>query len=135
MVKELQYKFLEHKADAKFQAFGKTLNQAFENAAIAMTSILTEDKIKPKITKQIQVKGTDKKNLLLNFLEEILFLIDTEQFILADAKVNIKNLILTATLKGDKLQNYETKSDIKAITYNQMKIKENPCIIQVVCDI
>ena len=129
----IKYKFLEHKADAKFQAYGKTLKEQFQNALEAMTFIITDNKIKPKITKKIEIQGTDKKNLLLNFLEEILFLIDTEQFIPAKADVKIKGLNLTATLKGDNIRNYETKSDIKAITYNQMEITKNH--VQVVCDI
>ena len=133
MVKELRFKFLEHKADAKFKAFGKTLNQKFENAAKAMTSILTEDKIKLKTKKIIKIKGIDQKNLLYNFLEELLFLIDTKSFIPGKIKVKIKDLTLEAELQGDKIQNYETKSDIKAVTYNQMKITKD--FIQVICDI
>lgn len=130
---EKRYKFLEHKADAKFRAFGKTLNQQFQNSALALTKIITDDKIKPKNKITIKVKGIDKGNLLYNFLEELLFLIDTKGFILNKSKVKITNLTLTAELTGDNIKNYETKTHIKAATYSEMKITKD--FVQVVLDI
>src|SRR3989344_5902493 len=53
-----KYKFLEHTADAKFQAFGATLEEAFSNAALAMFSVMTEPgKIKPKLEREISTDG------------------------------------------------------------------------------
>ena len=132
----MKYKYLEHTADIKFQAFGKTLEETFINAAYATINIISEDKIKNKITKKIKVKGVDKKSLLYAFLEEILFLLNTEYFILGNVKeIKIKDKELTATLEGDNLENYKLGLDIKAVTYNDMFIKEKPFIIQVVLDI
>jgi len=53
----MQYKFLPHTADAKFQAFGKTLEEAFKNAAYAMTDIITNHKkVKAKVKETIKIK-------------------------------------------------------------------------------
>jgi len=133
----MKFKFLEHKADAKFQAFGNTLEECFKNAALAFTSIMIDyKKIKPKISKKILVKGIDLKNLLYNFLEELIILIDTENFILSKVKsLKIKELTLKAELIGDNISNYEVHNHIKAVTYNEMIIKEKPYMVQVVCDI
>ena len=51
----MKYKYLDHTADAKFQAFGKSLEEAFENAALAAFNIIvkTED-VKPEIIKEIK---------------------------------------------------------------------------------
>ena len=131
----MKYKYLEHTADVKFQAFGKTLQEAFSNAAYAMINIISEDKIKNKITKKIKVKGVDKKSLLYAFLEELLFLLNTENFILSKVKEIKINKELTATLIGDNTKNYKLNTDVKAVTYNEMFIKEKPYIVQVVLDI
>jgi len=40
----LQFDFLEHTADAYIAAYGKTLDEAFENAALAMFEIITDIK-------------------------------------------------------------------------------------------
>ena len=51
-----QYEYLEHTAEAKFAAYGKTIEEAFSNAAIAMENIIVEtEKIKPKIKKKITI--------------------------------------------------------------------------------
>ena len=74
-----KYKFFEHTADAKFQAYGKSVEEAFSNAALAMFSVITDtNKIKKKVKKGIEARGHDRKSLLYNYLEELLFLIDTE---------------------------------------------------------
>lgn len=134
----MKYKFLEHKADAKFQAFGKNLNEAFSNAALAMFSIMVNTKkIEGRTKKEIKVKGKDKKSLLYNFLEELLFLLDTEHFLLHKIeKLEIKNNELKAKIIGDKIsKKYEILGEVKAVTYNQMEIKEKPYMVQVVVDL
>ncbi|MBU0929711.1 MAG: archease [Nanoarchaeota archaeon] len=134
----MKYKFLEHRADAKFQAFGKSLEECFINAALAMTSVMTDyKKIKSKITYKIKVNGIDKKSLLYNFLEQLLILLDTESFLLHEVKnIRIKDNHLEAEFVGDKFENnYTIKINIKAVTYNDMEIKEKPYMVQVVVDI
>ena len=134
-----KYKFLEHTADVKFQAFGKNLEEAFTNSALATTEIMTEDKVKAKEEKTITVSASKKETLLYEFLEHLLFLVDTEGFILSEVKtLEIKeNYKLTATILGDNADNYEIQTHIKAVTYSDMFIKEeeNQVTIQIVHDI
>ncbi len=134
-----KFKFLKHTADIKFQAFGDSLAQAFENSALAVINAMYKGKVKKKIKKKIQVKGKDLESLLYNFLEELLFLLDSQGFFLSSAKVNIgkKNLKLSAELLGDKAENYKIGLDVKAITYNEMYVKKqgNKYICQVVLDV
>lgn len=138
-----KYQFLEHTADTKFLAYGKTLEEAFANAAIATTAVMTDvTKIKVKIEKKINIKSTKKESLLYDFFDNIIFLLDTEGFLVCDVKeIKIKktnnNYILTATLVGDNAENYDVHTYIKAPTYNDMFIKEeqNKVTIQAVHDI
>ena len=137
-----KYEFLEHTADAKFRAYGNNLEEAFSNAALAMTSIIADGKVKPVIMANITVLGKDQKALLYNFLEEFLFLIDTENIFLSEIKkikISKKNeeFALEATISADDIKNYKTHGDIKAVTYNEMEINEekNNCMVQVVVDI
>jgi SHS2 domain-containing protein len=137
-----KFKFFEHTADAKFQAYGKNMEEAFSNAALAMFSIITDTKkINKEVEKEIKAKGTDLKSLLYNFLEELLFLLDTDNFLLNKIeKITIKEINnkfkLDSIAIGDKADKYETSGDIKAVTYNEMEIKENgEVMVQVVVDI
>jgi len=135
-----KFEFLEHTADVKFRAFGKSLEKVFENSALAMIKTMTENKIKKRIKKEIRVKGKDFENLLYNFLEEILFIMDTESFVLASIrkiKIDKKNFELKAEILGDASSRYEFHLDVKAITYNEMFVHEEKknWITQVVLDV
>ena len=82
-----KFKFLEHTADIKFQAFGKTMEEVFSNSALAMTNAMFDGKVKSNVSKKIKVNGKDNERLLFEFLEELLVLLDSEDFILF-TKVN-----------------------------------------------
>ncbi len=134
-----KFEFLKHTADVKFRAYGKNLEEQFANAALAMFSIITEtEKVKPEFEKTITVNGPDEKALLYNWLEELLYLMDAEEFMLHDVKkVKIEKkekLKLTAQVVGSKFKKeYEILSGIKAATYNEMEL--TPTYVQVVVDV
>ena len=79
-----KYKFFDKTADAKFQAFGSSLDEAFQNAAEAMVSIMYNlDSViefsGDEPDREIIVDGTNLESLLYNFLEELI-LIKSEDF-------------------------------------------------------
>ena len=123
-----KYKFLEHTADVKFQAYGKTLNEVFKNAALAVAETMArESKIKAVKKKKIRVQGKrDLESLLFNFIEEILYLVEAENFVIAkvvSVKVNEKNLTLSAEFSGDNADKYPL-DHIKAATYSEIYVKK-----------
>ena len=137
-----RYKFLEHTADAKFQAFGKSLEEAFSNAALATAALMWDwRKVEKHVEHQIQVEGSDLKQLLCSFLEEIIYLLDTQMFLLATVErmqieLSDNKCISSAVFKGDKYsKKYKIFGEVKAITYNEMRIEKNGYfMIQVVVD-
>ena len=136
----MKYEFLEHTADAKFRAYGKTLSEAFENAAYAMEEVITDyTKVKPLIKKTISVESENKEALLYDFLEQFIFLLDSENFLLNKIeKIEIKDNRLTAEIVGDnKIDDYDIKTSIKAVTYQEMFIKQDKdqVVVQVIVDI
>jgi SHS2 domain-containing protein len=97
-----------------------------------------DGKIKEKKNLKIKVKGKNSESLLYNFLEEFLFLLDTENFFLSKIKnIKIKDNELTAEASGDNVKNYEVHLDVKAVTYNEMFVKKNKegWVGQVVVDV
>jgi SHS2 domain-containing protein len=139
-----KYIYLPHTADAKFRAFGATLESAFKNAAYAMTDIMTDHtKIDPNMRRKISISSEDEKSLLYDFLEQLLVLLDTHGFLLREVKkITIyekkKRLVLVAHVLGDKYtRRYDIKTTIKAVTYQEMEIKHEKgrVTLQVVVDI
>jgi SHS2 domain-containing protein len=127
----MQFEYLEHTADIKFKAYGNRLEDLFTNILKACTNILTDiNKIKKEKEIKISIKSKKIENLAYDFIEELLFLIDTESLIFNDFKEmkitkTDKEYILEGTLLGDYYKNYEINGDIKAATYNDMQFIKN----------
>ncbi len=135
----MKYKFLEHTADVKFQAFGKNAEEVFANSALALKeAICGKMKIKEMKKMKVAAKGKDYENLMYNFLEEILYLLDAEDFLISKIKeIKINGLKLMAVIAGDKASNYKFTNSVKAVTYNEMFVKKEKgkWISQVVIDV
>ena len=129
-------------ADVAFRAYGKDLNELFENSALAMFEVMINTKqVKPKIKRKIEVKGNDLQSLMFSWLNELLVFVDSEGLVFSDFKVEVreKDFILNAVCKGEKIdpKKHETRTAVKAATYHQMEIKKvnNKWQAQVILDI
>ncbi|MBI4995188.1 archease [Candidatus Peregrinibacteria bacterium] len=134
----LNFKYLPHTADAKFQAFGETFEQALQNAGRAMTNLITDvSKIKSREKYKINITSPSTEDLVVDFLNELLFLLETKGFLMQDAELKINKNALTGVLCGDSVKNYEMHGHVKAATYNDLKIarKNGKWMIQVVADV
>ena len=122
----MSYKFLEHTADVKFRAEGSTIEEMFISAAGALNETIRGDiKILEQKEKSFEIEGKDSENLLYNFLEEFLFLLDAKDFLVAKVKsVLIEVNKLSCVVVGDSAENYKFTNDVKAVTYNDMFVRE-----------
>lgn len=140
----MKYEYLPHTADVKFRAYGRTLEEAFSNAAFALFNIMVKtSQVEAILKKDVTAEGHDLQSLLQSFLEQFVILLDTDNFFLsAIKKIKISsrngNYSLTAVAVGDEAKNYETIGpQVKAVTYNSMTVeeKDGKCAVQVVLDI
>ena len=135
-----KFKFISHTADIKFQAFGNSLKEVYENSALALFNVIYDKKINEKKKFKIKVQGHDLESLLYNFLEEFLILVDSKNFLPSKIRIlkfNEKNFKIEAEIIGDNAENYQISMHVKAITYNEMFVKKqnNKFTSQVVLDI
>jgi len=99
----MTYKFLSHTADVKFTATEKNLERMFTESARALfETIYGKIKIQENQKKEIKIKGKDTEELLYNFLEEFLYLLDAKNFIPSKVKeIKISNGSLTSQNLGN----------------------------------
>jgi len=134
------YTYIEHTADLQFIAYGKNLEEALRNSIGAVANIIADtETIKGSLKKSITIKGQDLKAVIYNLIEEMIYLLDAEQFVVKKAsslRVNHvgKEYWLTAVLEGDTISDdHELKTPIKAATYNDMFIKEEKEKVTIQC--
>lgn len=131
-----RYRFLKHEAtaDIAFIAYGKKMDELFENAAHAvyMTMIDKED-AKGTVTIKIRLSAENIEDLLIAFLNRIILYKDYKHVVITSTKVDIKNgYLLTCTAKAEraaKLKRY-FRADVKAVTMHDLKIRKRNGLIE-----
>lgn len=122
------YEYFEATADIGFKAYGNSLNEAFENASVAMFNIITDtEDVSPVNEIEFEITSEDEVSLLYDYLEELLFYHEVEFMLFSSFHVEIDdNLHLTAKIKGEKINwdKHERKTEIKAITFHKMDVKK-----------
>jgi len=140
-----KYEFIEHTADVGVRVYGKTLEEAFENAALAMFEVMTDIKtIDPKEEHIVEIKAEDETHLLYTWLEALLIKFDVDGKLFSTFKINeIKRsenqVFLTATVWGETYnQNkHPSRTEVKSITYHRMEIfqKKRKTYVKFILDI
>ncbi|MGD9153157.1 MAG: archease [Gammaproteobacteria bacterium] len=131
-----KYEYLEHPADLKVRAFGKTLPKLFINAACAITNFLYEvEETQVTKTEKVQVEANNLEDLFINWLTEILYLSDTNHLACVNFEIESfdeKRLVIDVGMISA-----AAKDDIKAITYSELRVKKNNDIWEAVfvCDL
>ena len=123
------YKFFDHTADIGVEVTGRTRKELFVNAAQALFDVMIESKTgqAAKHEKKITVEGADISDLLINFLRELLYLFNGEQFVTGNCEIiKFTDKILQARLTGESFSNQKhlIKTEIKAVTYSGAKVEK-----------
>ncbi len=125
-----RYEFLEHTADAKFRAFGEDLSELFRNAAEATFAVITDvKKVKRRLRFPLRVAAASKEAALFDFLDQLLFLLDTEGLLVRDVEgIRVtrncdSTYLVTGTVVGDRHKGYDVAGNVKAVTYNDMYVR------------
>jgi len=129
-----RFRFLEHTADAYIEAYGASLEEAFENAAAAMTDVMTElEKVEAKTEESFVVEAHDEPALLYSWLEELLLEFELKDKLYSHFEVSCiektsEGFRLRAKAWGEKYdpERHLSKVGIKAATYHQMEILKEP---------
>lgn len=121
----MSYEILEHSADEKFRAQGETLDEAFSEAVKAFSEIVNGGG--GMYTHSIEVESENLEALLFDFIDELIKLQDIEDVVVSHAK-NLEYTELEdshrieADILVDTIDLEEQPLDIKAPTYNEMKV-------------
>jgi len=139
------YEFLDHPADVWVRAWGETIIEAFEQAAQSLAKTMWDDSHFDVVeSKELLTTGRDQPELLVNFLSEILFHFDAENFAfqqltidkLYESKGNW-HLVAHAGGESFSLEKHQPGTEVKAITYSYLKIEKqgDKYVIEVIFDI
>jgi SHS2 domain-containing protein len=130
MEKTGKFEFLEHTADVLIAAHGQTLEQAFENAALAMFEVMTNTtKVDTVQEETVEVEAEDEYALLYSWLEALLVKFEIKGMLFSKFKIDRiqdtpDGYKLQASVWGEKFnaEKHPQKVAVKAVTYHRMEI-------------
>ena len=106
-----------------------------------MMAIMVDfDTVAPRQAIEIKLEAEDRESLLVEWLSEILFLIETENVLFSRFNVALSSdTKLTATVAGEPLdmEKHDPKTQVKAVTLHDLLVKktESSWVAQVIFDV
>ena len=123
-----RFEYFEATADIGLKAYGKDIEEAFENAGLAIFNIISDTSgINPLRQIEFEITSEDEVSLLYDYLEELLFYHEVEFMLFSRFHVEIDDdLHLTAKIMGEAIDwdRHERKTEIKAITFHKMAVEK-----------
>jgi SHS2 domain-containing protein len=121
----VNYETFEHEADIGIRGFGKDREEAFQNAAIALFSVMVNiKKVEHKEQRSISVTAPNEELLLVEWLNSLLSLSDIERMVFSKFDVKISGTSLTGTAWVEALnrERHEPNVEVKGATYHLLSV-------------
>ena len=115
-----------HEADMGIRGIAPSLEEAFAQAAIALTAVITDPaKIKPQATITLTASDPDPELLFVDFLNALILEMATRHMLFSRFHVTINGERLTATAQGEAVDiaRHQPAVEIKGATYTELAVK------------
>jgi SHS2 domain-containing protein len=135
----MSFEELPHTADVKIRVHADTPGALFSDACMALMHVMYGNDRRPGITKEISVDAPDIESLLSDFLSEVLYITEVDNFVIAHAEVTIEGLHLKAALDGELFDHlrHNQGTEVKGISYSGLVIQRKPggYIVEILFDV
>jgi SHS2 domain-containing protein len=131
------FRYLDHMTDALIEAYGSTLDEAFENSAYGLVNTMFDlSNVSADLEVKIEANGYDLYSLFYDWLEKVMLIVLTENIILSYFRVKISRTanmedhgayFLCSKARGEHLdlEKHNFKVEVKAVTYHEMQIEQD----------
>lgn len=135
-----RWELFEHGADIGVRGCGRTMAEAFEQGALAMTAVITDPAgVVAREAVEISCSAPDPELLFAEWLNQLIFEMATRKLLFGRYAVHIDGSTLSATAWGERadVRRHRPAVEIKGATYTALKVaEENGCwVAQTVVDV
>jgi SHS2 domain-containing protein len=124
----MEFEILEHPADVGFRTWGNSLEELFGNCACALISIILDSSsVTPSQRWDLEAEGSDRESLLVNWLNEVLYYVDTRRLVFDSFAVRFQEsfrVLCEATGEQRTPEKHPVRVSVKAVTYHQLRLFE-----------
>lgn len=117
-----------HVADIGVRGFGATLSESFEQAALALSSVVSNlETVRPKEVVTVHCKAPNIEMLFVDWLNAIVFEMATRKMLFCDFKVRISGNELNGEAGGEKIsvKRHAPAAEVKGATFSELKVAQS----------
>jgi SHS2 domain-containing protein len=129
MAAAAHWEHFPHQADVGVRGLGATQEQAFEQAALALTAVITDlEIVAPKEMLQISCMAPNAELLLVDWLNSLIFEMVTRNMLFSRFEVHLEGSHLNGKAWGEALEvaRHHPAVEIKGATYTELKVIHQP---------
>jgi len=129
MAATVRWEHFPHEADVGVRGLGTTLEQAFEQAALALTAVITDPAaVAPEETFRLSCAAPDPELLLVDWLNTLIYEMVTRDMLFSRFEVHVAGERLSAQVWGEKLdaRRHLPAVEVKGATYTALKVARQP---------
>lgn len=130
-----------HDADVGIRGTGDTPEEAFAQAAVAMTAVVTDPElVAPRDTVEIHCDNVDRTLLLVDWLNALIYEMATRKMLFREFHIRLHDAGLDAVAKGEAIDvaRHQPAAEPKGATYTALRVDKDPagrwlaqCIVDV----
>ena len=127
MTATAHWEHFPHDADVGVRGLGATLEQAFEQAALALTAVITDPaEVAPREMLQLSCIAPDAELLLVDWLNVLIYEMATRNMLFSRFEVHVESGCLTAKVWGEALDvaRHHPAVEVKGATYTELKVAQ-----------
>lgn len=123
-MKIMRWEHFSHEADMGVRGVGKTREEAFEQAALAMTAVIT-DPTRVSAVEQVRItcQAPDDELLLVDWLNALIYEMATRKLLFSRFEVRVNDHSLDARAWGEPMDTAKHRMavEIKGATYTALR--------------
>ncbi len=121
----VRWEHFAHEADIGVRGYGTTQAQAFEQAAYAMTAVITEaERVLPQVRVNLRCSAPDPGLLLFDWLNSLIYNMSTRNLLFSEFSVRIDGDMLRGSARGETVDiaRHQPRVEIKGATFTELDV-------------
>jgi SHS2 domain-containing protein len=136
-----KYRITKHQNELAVRISGNSQADLFANSAFALFDVMTDPTtVETKERIPLEIEGTDRDDLMVNWMRELLYLYQGSGYLLKEFKISqVKETVVKAEVSGEKIDpdRHEIKQEIAAVAFHKSRMEKtgNQWIAQIIFEI
>jgi SHS2 domain-containing protein len=142
MEQQKNYRITKRQSELAVRVIGNSQADLFANSALALFDVMVADvgNIESKERLPLEVEGTDRDDLMVNWVRELLYLYQGSGYLLREFLIReVKDTVVKAEVAGEKIDpdRHEIQQEIAAVAFHKSRMEKtgNQWIAQVIFEL